>query len=74
MITVVSGLPRSGTSLLMQMLAAGGMPLLTDPNALPGNTQTYLQSVRTTVTQAFVYGGTAAVATPVVASINTAIT
>ncbi|MEI9959835.1 MAG: hypothetical protein WDM76_01510 [Limisphaerales bacterium] len=29
-ITVVSGLPRSGTSLMMQMLAAGGMPLLTD--------------------------------------------
>ncbi len=30
MITVVSGLPRSGTSLLMQMLQAGGLPLLTD--------------------------------------------
>jgi hypothetical protein len=30
MITVVSGLPRSGTSLMMQMLAAGGMTLLTD--------------------------------------------
>jgi len=29
-ISVVSGLPRSGTSLIMQMLAAGGMPLLTD--------------------------------------------
>lgn len=29
-ITVVSGLPRSGTSLLMQMLHAGGMPVLTD--------------------------------------------
>jgi hypothetical protein len=29
-ITVVSGLPRSGTSLMMQMLAAGGFPLLTD--------------------------------------------
>jgi hypothetical protein len=29
-ITVVSGLPRSGTSLMMQMLAAGGMPILTD--------------------------------------------
>jgi len=29
-ITVVSGLPRSGTSLMMQMLEAGGMPLLTD--------------------------------------------
>lgn len=30
MITIVSGLPRSGTSLLMQMLAAGGVPVLTD--------------------------------------------
>ncbi len=30
MITVVSGLPRSGTSLMMQMLAAGGMLTLTD--------------------------------------------
>lgn len=29
-ITVVSGMPRSGTSLMMQMLAAGGHPLLTD--------------------------------------------
>jgi hypothetical protein len=29
-ITVVSGLPRSGTSMVMQMLAAGGIPLLTD--------------------------------------------
>lgn len=30
MITIVSGLPRSGTSLMMQMLAAGGMPMMTD--------------------------------------------
>jgi hypothetical protein len=30
MITIVSGLPRSGTSLMMQMLAAGGMPILCD--------------------------------------------
>jgi hypothetical protein len=29
-LTIVSGLPRSGTSLMMQMLAAGGMPILTD--------------------------------------------
>lgn len=28
--TVVTGLPRSGTSLAMQMLHAGGMPVLTD--------------------------------------------
>ncbi|MBA3913671.1 MAG: sulfotransferase family protein [Acidobacteriales bacterium] len=30
MITIVSGIPRSGTSMMMQMLAAGGMPVLTD--------------------------------------------
>ncbi len=30
MIVVVSGLPRSGTSLMMQMLAAGGLPVLSD--------------------------------------------
>ena len=30
MITIVSGLPRSGTSLMMQMLAAGGMATLSD--------------------------------------------
>jgi hypothetical protein len=30
MITIVSGLPRSGTSMMMQMLEAGGMPVLTD--------------------------------------------
>lgn len=35
MITVVSGLPRSGTSLMMQMLAAGGMAVLTDGRRTP---------------------------------------
>jgi hypothetical protein len=30
MITVVSGLPRSGTSLMMRMLEAGGLPPLSD--------------------------------------------
>jgi hypothetical protein len=30
LITIVSGLPRSGTSLMMQMLAAGGVEVLTD--------------------------------------------
>ena len=30
MITIVSGLPRSGTSLMMQMLVAGGMTPLAD--------------------------------------------
>lgn len=34
-IVVVSGLPRSGTSAMMQMLAAGGMPLLTDGRRQP---------------------------------------
>src|SRR3990172_7400630 len=29
-IVVVSGLPRSGTSMMMKMLEAGGMPILTD--------------------------------------------
>lgn len=29
-ITIVSGLPRSGTSLMMQMMEAGGMEVLTD--------------------------------------------
>src|ERR1700758_1690403 len=30
MLTIVSGLPRSGTSLMMQMVGAGGMPILSD--------------------------------------------
>src|ERR1035441_6163152 len=30
MITIVSGLPRSGTSLMMQMLESGGLPVLSD--------------------------------------------
>jgi hypothetical protein len=34
-ITIVSGLPRSGTSLMMQMLEAGGMELLTDGQRVP---------------------------------------
>jgi len=29
-IVVVSGLPRSGTSMMMKMLEAGGLPVLTD--------------------------------------------
>ncbi|WP_343410285.1 hypothetical protein [Candidatus Amarolinea dominans] len=29
-VTVVSGLPRSGTSMMMQMLAAGGLSAMTD--------------------------------------------
>lgn len=34
-LTVVTGLPRSGTSLLMQMLEAGGYPILTDEKRRP---------------------------------------
>lgn len=47
-ITVVSGLPRSGTSLAMQMLAAGGIPPMTDhersPN--PDNPRGYFEDER----------------------------
>lgn len=35
MVTVVSGLPRSGTSLMMQMLHAGGLPPVTDERRPP---------------------------------------
>lgn len=34
-VIVVSGLPRSGTSLMMQMLEAGGVPLLVDAHRSP---------------------------------------
>jgi len=34
-VVVVSGVPRSGTSLVMQMLAAGGFPVLTDEMRRP---------------------------------------
>ena len=44
-ITVVSGLPRSGTSLMMQALAAGGLPSLTDGQRLAdeSNARGYLE-------------------------------
>ena len=44
-ITVVSGLPRSGTSLMMQILAAGGLPPLTDEQRAPdeSNPRGYLE-------------------------------
>ena len=54
-ITIVSGLPRSGTSLMMQMLAAGGVPLLTDGQrpADPHNPRGYfeLEAVKHSRTQ-----------------------
>ena len=34
-ITVVSGLPRSGTSMMMRMLDAGGVPVFVDNDRLP---------------------------------------
>ncbi len=34
-VIVVSGLPRSGTSMMMRMLAAGGVPILTDGERTP---------------------------------------
>jgi len=45
MITVVSGLPRSGTSMMMSMLKAGGVPILTDNQreADEDNLQGYLE-------------------------------
>ena len=44
-VTVVSGLPRSGTSMMMQMLAAGGMPILSDGARAPDddNPRGYLE-------------------------------
>ena len=45
MITIVSGLPRSGTSLMMQMLDAGGMAVLSDGERQPDkdNPKGYLE-------------------------------
>ena len=34
-VVIVSGLPRSGTSMMMQMLQAGGMPILADAYRAP---------------------------------------
>jgi len=44
-VTVVTGAPRSGTSLLMQLLAAGGIPALTDGARTPdaSNPRGYLE-------------------------------
>ena len=45
MITIVSGLPRSGTSLMMQMLQAGGLEVMTDHEraADPDNPEGYFE-------------------------------
>ena len=44
-LVVISGLPRSGTSLMMQMLAAGGLPPLRDDARAPdaGNPRGYFE-------------------------------
>jgi predicted AlkP superfamily phosphohydrolase/phosphomutase len=44
-VTVVGGLPRSGTSMMMQMLVAGGLPALTDGLRTPDadNPRGYLE-------------------------------
>lgn len=44
-ITIVSGLPRSGTSMVMQILQAGGMPIATDKKREPdeNNPKGYLE-------------------------------
>ena len=34
-VTIVSGLPRSGTSMMMRMLEAGGLPVMTDRVRVP---------------------------------------
>lgn len=49
-ITLVTGLPRSGTSMMMQMLAAGGLPVLTDGKreADESNPRGYFELEKTT--------------------------
>lgn len=44
-VIIVSGLPRSGTSMIMQLLEAGGMPIATDRKRLPddSNPRGYLE-------------------------------
>ena len=44
-VIVVSGLPRSGTSMMMKMLAEGGLPIVTDElrSADPDNPNGYYE-------------------------------
>ena len=51
----------------------GGPLVLTDPNALPAFTASYLANVASTITSAFVYGGTNAISTNVVNAFKVAI-
>ncbi len=45
-IIVVSGLPRSGTSMAMQMLAAGGAAIVTDGVREAGEDKSWLTETR----------------------------
>ncbi len=47
-IVIVSGLPRSGTSMMMKMLESGGMPIVSDDlrPADEGNPQGYYELER----------------------------
>jgi hypothetical protein len=53
-ITLISGLPRSGTSMMMQILEAGGLPILTDHlrSADPSNPKGYYEFERVKKLQA----------------------
>jgi len=49
-VTIVAGLPRSGTSMMMQLLAAAGIPAFTDDKRLPDpdNPRGYLEHEKAT--------------------------
>jgi len=49
-VTIVSGLPRSGTSMMMQMLTAGGIPVYSDGKRIPDedNPRGYLEHEKAT--------------------------
>ena len=51
-VIVVSGLPRSGTSMFMNMLQAGGLPILTDAVRDEGTTTLLSSHIVTDVEQA----------------------
>lgn len=69
-VIVVSGLPRSGTSMMMQMLAAGGVPLVTDEarGPDPDNPRGYFEfdPVKRTAQDARWVGGAAGKAVKVI--------
>ena len=73
MITIVSGIPRSGTSLMMQMLTAGGMTALADGQRSPdaNNPRGYyeLQSVKSLARDSRVISGAEGKVVKVVSSL-----